>query len=300
MKNTAIFLIAIFLFGCGSKTGDKSADSQASSEQKMEAAWSIEEVWRTDTLMKTCESVRYDELRQQLYVTCINGKPWEKDGQGFIGLLNMNGSIKTERWITGLDAPKGMGILEGKLYVADLDQVAVIDIEKAEVLKKIKIPGAEQLNDIAVDKNGKIYFSDSSTGWIWTLEDDKPVKWVEGAWERPNGLYIEDKRVLLASSGSQDLTEISLEDGSQTVLVTEIGHGDGVENIGKEGHYIVTSWSGEIFLILPDYSKLSLLKTSEEGINTADIGFNIAEQIIYVPTFFTNQVVAYRLLGPSE
>jgi hypothetical protein len=43
-----------------------------------------------------------------------------------------------------------------------------------------------------------------------------------------------------------------------------------------------------------------LLKSSDEGINTADIGINLAEQIIYVPTFFSNQVVAYRLVHPKE
>jgi hypothetical protein len=62
-----------------------------------------------------------------------------------------------------------------------------------------------------------------------------------------------------------------------------------------DGYYIATSWAGEVFLIHPDFSKETLLKTSDQEINSADIGFNISEQMLYVPTFFDNRVVAYRL-----
>ncbi|MFC2112187.1 ATP-binding protein, partial [Bacteroidota bacterium] len=124
-----------------------------------------------------------------LYVACINGSPWERDGQGFIALLNLDGSLKSERWVTGLDAPKGMGVYDGQLYVADMDQIVVIDIESAEVQVKIQVPGAAQLNDIAIDDKGKVYFTDSETGWIWTMEDGKPEKWVEGNFERPGSVY---------------------------------------------------------------------------------------------------------------
>jgi hypothetical protein len=83
--------------------------------------------------------------------------------------------------------------------------------------------------------------------------------------------------------------------GDMKVVTTSIGHGDGVEFTGKDGYYLTSSWSGELFLILPDFSKISLLKTSDQEINSADIGFNRKEQVVYVPTFFDNRVVAYKL-----
>jgi hypothetical protein len=113
--------------------------------------------------------------------------------------------------------------------------------------------------------------------------------------ERPNGLYIEEDRVLLTSSGSQDLKTINRSTGEAKVLTTEIGHGDGIEFTGTKGYYITSSWSGEVFLISPDYHKLSLLKTSDQEIKSADIGFNMKEQVVYVPTFYDNRVVAYKL-----
>jgi len=300
MKNIIIIILSLAMLGCTGRSKEKNVQKEQAEPSSLNTSWSLEELWKSDTLMKTCESVRYDAERELLFVSCINGAPWDKDGQGFIALLNLDGSLKSEKWITGLDAPKGMGILEGKLYVADLNQIVVIDIEKAEILKKIPVPDAAQLNDIAIDANGKIYFTDSGKGWIWTMENGKPEKWIEGEFERPNGLFIEEDRVLLVSSGSQDFTVISLVDGTREIVTKEIGHGDGVEFIGEEGHYLVTSWSGEIFIILPDFSKISLLKTSDQGVNTADIGFNMAEQIVYVPTFFDNRVVAYKLVKSAN
>ena len=283
-------LSAALLVGCNApKTGGTTGDA-------VKTTWSLEKVWESDTLMRTCESVLFDAGRGHLYVSCINGAPWEKDGMGFIALLNPDGSIKSERWITGLDAPKGMGIHSGLLYVADMDQIVVIDIEPAEIREKIQVPGAAQLNDISIDRQGKVYFTDSETGWVWIMEDGKPGQWTKGDWGRPNGIFVEEERVLVASSQSHDLTVVGLEDGSREVVTTDIGHGDGVEFTGTEGHYLVTSWSGEIFMVLPDYSRISLLKTSDKEINSADIGFNMKEQIVYVPTFFRNRVVAYRLV----
>ncbi len=296
MRNISIIFLTLAMLGCSGRTKEHNSQKLNTAQDPATPAWSLKEQWKSDTLMRTCESVLYDEESNQLYVSCINGSPWEKDGKGFIALLNMDGSIKSEHWVSGLDAPKGMGLHDGQLYVADIDQIVVIDIVQAEIKKKIMVPDAAQLNDIDIDGNGKVFFTDSETGWIWTMENGKPEQWIEGNFERPNGLYVEKDRVLLASSGSQDLTIISLRDGSQTIAATEIGRGDGVEFTGKEGHYLVTSWDGEIFLVLPGLSKLSLLATSDQGINTADIGFNLADQTVYVPTFFDNRVVAYKLI----
>lgn len=254
----------------------------------------LTEIWRTDAVLSTCESVLFDEDRNLLFVSCINGQPMEKNGLGFIALLKPDGSMKELEWVTGLNAPKGMGVVDGKLYVADIDELVVINVEKARISDRIKVDGASFLNDVAIGKDGTIYFTDSDTGLVWTYKDGKLQKWLQGL-ERPNGLYIEEDRVLLTTSGSQDLRVIDRATGKMKVVTQGIGHGDGVEFTGQEGYYITSSWSGEVFLIQPDFSKVSLLKTSDQEINSADIGFNRTEQVVYVPTFFDNRVVAYRL-----
>ena len=282
---------ALLLAGCNSKKPAANND-----ETKAAPVYSLQEVWRTDSIMPTCESVLFDDESQLLFVSCINGSPWEKDGQGFISILKSDGSVHADQWVTGLDGPKGMGIAGKLLYVADIDQLVVIDVEKGEVKERIPVPGALQLNDIAIGNSGKVYFSDSETGKLWIYQEGKAEPWITEGFQRPNGLFVEESRVLLASSGSSDLKIIDKATGSYETVTTGIGHGDGVEFTGEKGHYIITSWAGEIFLVFPDYSKVTLLKTSDQGVNSADIGFNVKEQMVYVPTFFANRVVAYKLV----
>jgi WD40 repeat protein len=291
MKNLLIFVCsAILLISCNTK---KSPD--AGSGDISEHAWSLNEVWRTDTVMRTCESVLFDVTRQVLYVSCINGAPTEKNGKGFISTLNPDGSVKSLEWISSLNAPKGMGLDGNLLYVTDIDRLVVIDIEKAEIVEMIQVEGASFLNDVAVGSDGKVYFTDSDTGVLWIYQKGDLTMWITEGLNRPNGLYVEEDRILLTSSGSSDLKIFDKSTGEFKVVTTEIGHGDGIEFTGKEGHYLTSSWAGEIFLIFPDFSKVSLLKTSDKEVNSADIGFNIEEQLVYVPTFFDNRVVAYKL-----
>jgi len=291
MKYT-LLLTSVFtlLLACNSSGPKEKATAPEASE-----SWSLSEVWRTDTLLTTCESVLYDPSREQLFVSCINGAPAEKNGTGFIALLQPDGSIKELKWLTGLNAPKGMAVHGNILYVADIDQLVIIDIQEARVIEKLDVEGASFLNDVALGAEGKIYFSDSDTGYIWIYSDGKLEAWITEGLQRPNGLYVEESRVLLTSSGSSDLKSIDKSTGAFETLTTEIGHGDGIEFTGSDGYYIASSWSGEIFLILPDYSKVSLLLTSDQEINSADLGFNKDKQIVYVPTFFDNRVVAYKI-----
>jgi hypothetical protein len=49
-------------------------------------------------------------------------------------------------------------------------------------------------------------------------------------------------------------------------------------------------------MINPDNSKNSLLSTKEQGSNTADIEYLPNLNLLLVPTFFKNCVVAYKLV----
>ncbi len=296
MKKIILFVATLLLLvNCNSPRS-----SEPAKESEAEPEYVLSEAWRTDTLLRTCESVRYDETRQLLFVSCINGTPSGKDGNGFISMVAPDGNIRSLEWVTGLDAPKGMGVEGNLLYVADIDQLVIIDIGKAEIIEKIPVEGASFLNDVAVGADGTVYFSDSDTGILWTYSNGEVKSWITEGLDRPNGLYVEGNRVLLTSSGSQDLKVIDLATGNMKTVTTEIGAGDGVEFTGKEGYYITSSWTGEVFLIFPDFTKKSLLKTSDQGINSADIGFNPKEQVVYVPTFYKNSVVAYRLVNRAE
>jgi len=298
-RNMMIILATVFVaVSCNtskSKEGAGSGDAEKTPAESQAPEWVLTEIWRTDTVLTTCESVLLDDASQVLYVSCINGMPTDKNGAGFIARLSPDGAVTDLEWATGLDAPKGMGLYEGMLYVTDIDRIVIIDTQTGDIARTFPVPGATFLNDISVDSDGTVYFSDSDTGILWTLTEEGPKPWITEGLERPNGLCVEESRVLLASSGSSDLKVIDKATGSFETVTQDIGAGDGLEFTGKQGHYILSSWTGEVFLILPDFSKVSLLKTSDQEINSADIGFNEQEQVVYVPTFFDNRVVAYKL-----
>jgi len=135
--------------------------------------------WKSDTLLRVPESVLFDATRNKLYVANIDGGPWEKDGKGSVGKVGLDGKIITVDWVSGLQAPKGLGLYKNNLCVADVDKVAIIDIKKGAITQTIPIEGAQGLNDLTVDKKGVIYVSDSKTKKIHRIENGQVTTFLE-------------------------------------------------------------------------------------------------------------------------
>ena len=72
--------------------------------------------------------------------------------------------------------------------------------------------------------------------------------------------------ILLSSSGSGDVKALDKESGKWKIIAEGIGHGDGMKFSGKEGYYLVSDWSGEVFIFSNDTVQ-SLLSTKEEKKN---------------------------------
>jgi hypothetical protein len=72
------------------------------------------------------------------------------------------------------------------------------------------------------------------------------------------------------------------------------GGTDGIENV-TGNDFIVSTWSGVIYYVKGDGTKEKLLDTREKKINTADIGYDAKNRIVYVPTFWKNSVAAYEV-----
>ncbi|WP_254153187.1 SMP-30/gluconolactonase/LRE family protein [Chryseosolibacter indicus] len=250
--------------------------------------------WKTDSLLRTPESVYYDGKANILYVSNIDGKSGEKDGNGFITKLRLDGKIETLQWVTGLDAPKGMGLVKGKLYVADLSKVAVIDIATGRIDNSIEIEGAQFLNDITVDKKGNVYVSDSATGKIHLIKgDDKAELYFESkAFTRINGLLAIDDMLYVADAGNG--ANYKLSKNKELNKFTETSQGaDGILLVGKD-EYIVSSWPGEVYYVNAEGKAQKLLDTKEQKLNSADLGYHPATKTVFVPTFNGNTVMAYE------
>lgn len=255
-------------------------------------AQKLEKVWETSEGLKTPESVIYFAEKEVIYVANINGDPAAKDGNGYISVLKPDGSLKNAAWVTGLNAPKGMAIFKGKLYVSDIDQLVEIDIETGKVLKKYDAPGAVFLNDVTACMNGLIFVSDTRTAKIHVLNDGKLTVWMESEpLKSPNGLMAEGGKLLV---GDENIYEVDIQTKKVTLLVEDAGGVDGLER-NNTGELVFSNWPGRIF-IHRNGKTIKLLDTTAQELKTADVDFALKLNLLLVPTFFSNQIVAYKIV----
>lgn len=295
MKHLNLIALAgiLVLSGCKeSKKEDAEADKSIDPVEETKKA-TLTHLWTTDTLLTTSESVIYDTKRDILYVSNIAGKPDSLDGKGFISKVDLMGKITDTVWVEGLDAPKGMGIIEDTLYVSDVDDVVKINIETGEILKKHHVEGSKFLNDITTGNNGKVYISDSRKGNIHLLENDK-ITLVKDSLAGPNGLLVDNDKFMVALWEEKTLNAFDPETGEITKKTDSINNPDGIVAVG-DGSYLVSSWSGQVHLVNEDWSKELLLDTTADEINAADIEYISDKNILLVPNFFKNTVSAYKL-----
>lgn len=254
------------------------------------SAQRLEKIWETDSIVAIPESVLPDAKNGILYISLIDGGPWDADGKGGVARMKDDGTGYDSTWVTGLNAPKGMGLHQNHLYVADIGDVVVIDATSGKIEKRIPLPGASGLNDITVADDGIVYVSDSKTARVWRIEKDVPQLFLENM-QGVNGLKAIGKDLIVASGKS-----FVKADAKKTItkLADLPEGGDGVEPVGK-ADFLVSAWGGYIYYVSANGNIETLLNTAAEKKNTADIGYDPAKKIIYVPTFFAKTVVAYRL-----
>lgn len=255
------------------------------------AQHSLEKIWQTDSVLRTPESVLFDAKDQLLYVANIDGLPWEKDGKGFISKLDLNGRIVSLNWVSGLHCPKGMARVKDKLFVADADSLVTIDIKGAKLVARSSAPGVEQLNDVTADKHGQVYVTDSKAGKIYALRNDKLVLQTEGL-KGLNGILSASDGLYAVASGAL----YKLDEGKEPLRVAGGMEPatDGIAEVAPK-EFLVTVWNGLVYYVAADSTVQTLLDTRPDKINTADLGYNPATRMLYLPTFFKNSVAAYRL-----
>lgn len=296
MNKLSIFsigLAALTMIGC--QSGNKTTE-EAVVDENPETTVKLVKKWETDTTLTTPESVYYDVTNGVLYVACIGAVPPDaKDGDGFIAKVGLDGQIVETKWVAGLDAPKGMGMVNDKLYVTNIDEVIEIDAGTGEVSNTFAVEGAQFLNDITVDAAGNVYISDSNTNKIFILANGAVAQWTEGeALGGPNGLFAEEDRLMLASFGNGKFSTINLANKDVQTVADSIPGGDGIVKMGED--YLVSNWNGEVYYVTSDWEKTKILDTKDQGANAADIELVADQDLLLVPTFFGNQVVAYEVV----
>ncbi|WP_428223998.1 hypothetical protein [Flavobacterium sp.] len=186
------------------------------------------------------ESVTHDD--EFLYISDIGVamKPTDKDGDGKILKLDRDGKIVDANYIKEkLNAPKGLTIANGVLFVADIDKIIAFEVKTGSKLYEVDFAGETTfLNDIivwndttlyvtATDKS-KIYKVDLSENKFEPIATDVEIK---GA----NGLFAdkENNRIWVNGFGANSeangvMGYISLADNKFSAITPIEGYYDGL------------------------------------------------------------------------
>jgi len=250
--------------------------------------------WKTDTILKVPESVLYNAADKFIYVSNINGKPDSIDGNGFITRMTLDGKIDQLEWVKGLDAPKGMGVYQGKLYVTDIHKLIIIDIATAAIEKSIVVDSSEFLNDVTIDAKGNVYFTDSGAKKIHLYKGGQVSLWSsDPILLKPNGLFALENSLRIIDMESGLFYDADYSTKKLTGVAKDIPGGDGVMQISKD-EYIISCWPGEVYYV-NDSIVQKILDTKEAKLNAADSWYVETENLLIIPTFFGNSVMAYTI-----
>ena len=264
-----------------------------------------DQLWSTSGL-KMPESVEYDSMNDRFYVSNINGGVMEQDGNGSIGLLDGSGKLENVDWVTGLHSPKGLALHKNHLYVADVKELVVINVDTGKLIARYEAEDSEVLNGITISKEGKVFVSDWKGNRIYTLEGGELKIWLDSVeLNSPNGLWIDNEFLYVASWGanpkadftteaSGNLKKISLKDKNIETLEQDNRwiNMDGISSYAENKWLISDFIKGEILLI---NDKGHIEKSIKSKVGAADFFYILEKKLLVVPLFMDNAIVAYKL-----
>ncbi|MBS1975250.1 MAG: ATP/GTP-binding protein, partial [Bacteroidetes bacterium] len=248
------------------------------------AQHSLEKLWESDSVtLRNPESALYDSVSNSLYISST--------GSGSVVRMGPDGSIIQKDWVTGLHSNMGSALLNGLFYTTDPKGINVIDVNKASIVKLIPIDGVQMLNDVAIDSKGIIYVSDTRAAKVYRIENGKSTVFLENM-QGANGLLTVNSDLYLVTSTSflkinanKEVTKIA--DGFESGL-------DGIAMVGEK-EFILSNYQGILWYVKSDGTKQLLLDTRAKGIMANDISYNSKTKILYVPSFRTNRIIAYKI-----
>lgn len=251
------------------------------------------------------ESVIWDGDAGLFYVSNMGADAMSKDGDGTIATVDATGQLVQMDFATGLDAPKGMGIKNGTLYVADIDHVTAIDLATGAVTATYGGEGIAFLNDVTIGPDGTVYVSDTFGGAVYKIEGEgEGLALVAQGPELSgaNGLmpWGEDK-LLVANLGDVSRGFENIVPGWTVVL--DIASGtvepfgateppnvlDGIAADGAGGVILSDNAAGTILRQMPGEVP-SLVATLATG--AADLDYDVDSGLIVVPITPEGRLVA--------
>ena len=225
------------------------------------------------------------------------------DSDGFISEISADGKMVHHKFlpIDGvLHAPKGMAIVDGILYVADLDRIVGFDIRTRATVFQLSIAGASMLNDVSPFKKNSICVTETYSGDIYEIDLQNKLVTTVGNIPTVNGIvYNAETDQLVACSNGEPLGEggIYMKEGTgdfQKLPNIARGFFDGMVWL-DDNRLLISDW---VTFPTKDYGKLWIydLKSHQSRAflspqSVADIYYDPSTETIYMPQMLENKVI---------
>ena len=255
-------------------------EAQPDSQKSEAAAPTLTLAWTVDGVFTSPESAIYDEARDVIYVSNVNG--YTTNGLGYLSALSVDGDIIEEKWLEGVNAPTGMAISGDTLFVADFNRVAEVDIPSRTVRRFYDAPDENPgVNDVALSPEGALFVSASAVSAIYKLQGDELVTWAQSdALKFANGLYADAQTLFVAGFYLRRIDLVSKEIeafGDDAVL-------EDLESIeaAPDGGYFVTMIGDNPIMHVSDAGGVS--QVLERAVFSADIEVIHNQRLLIAPS----------------
>jgi sugar lactone lactonase YvrE len=255
---------------------------------------------------KTPESAITDPSTGNIYVSNINGPPTAKDDNGFIVRLSPDGAKVDLGFIDGgnpaytLNAPKGMAIYGGLLYVTDITHVRAFRLSDGSIAATIDLTplGAAFLNDMVVDGEGNLYVSDTAANAIFLIRagagNEARLFIQHDGLQGPNGVMLNPQTgsLIVVSWGAGRLMEVTPDGVQQLEVRGTFKNLDGIDYDADGNIYFSDFTAGVVYRLEPGGEVAPLV----EGLkNPADISVDKNSGRILIPEFSGNRLKSRSL-----
>lgn len=262
------------------------------------------------------ESCSYDAVRKVLVVPSRGADQSAKPNDAFVALLNQDGSVHTPFWIGAsrdglvLNQPYGSDIVNGRLYLADLDGgtaegvpttavIRMFDMQTGAPIGEIAVPQVEWFNDLAVAPDGTIFATQTRSskdeqrlyrisphGEVTLLVDGAPLG-------HPNGVALDNDGNVVVVNIDDTAVLTFTQDGE--LLATEQAAqpgNDGLVILADGTKYVSSVRNGGISRIVPGQAAQLIAA----GIpNAASMCYDPDRQQLVVPMNANNGLAFIRL-----
>lgn len=242
------------------------------------------------------DTVLYDPVMDHFLVSNRGSDPWDRETPASLSVIKRSTGEVTHNWVNGADehttlhAPRGMGLLGNKLYVADIDHIRIFDRKTGSYRGAFEVPGARLLDGIALAPDETVYATDSGWSDEWSPATGSAIYRVDNGMVKavvvsedlhhPGAIVAKDGKLWVVSTAKPLLLSITT-DGVISAPTEVPAFALRGLALDSDGDFLLSSPNKGVVLKGPETGPFKVVLEGKEGIQ--GIGMNKKRNRVAIP-----------------